>query len=93
MDAKNLYSMHALHATTERAPGGGRGAYHVRVAGKVVGHAEVIRGFAHYTGVRGSAHFGGYAVVACAGANELTPLIAALHVGLRNGRRDDLAND
>lgn len=59
-------------------------------SGRKVGHVNVIRGFGHYTGCLGSAHYGVYAVVALSGASTMDRIEEALHQGLRNGRRDDL---
>ena len=60
----------------------------VRVAddatGHVIGQADLIRGFAYYTGAHGSAHDGICAIV----AGGLDGLTSALASGLRNGRDD-----
>ena len=52
--------------------------------GRVVGQADIIRGFAYYTGAHGTAHAGVSAIV----AGGLDGLTTALASGLRNGRDD-----
>jgi hypothetical protein len=54
-----------------------------------IGIVDVVRGFAHYTGTRGSAHEGMSAVVRL-NDSTLDSFTRALAAGLRNGRRDDL---
>ena len=51
---------------------------------RVIGQADLIRGFAYYTGAHGSAHAGVSAIV----AGGLDGLTKALAGGLRNGRDD-----
>lgn len=63
--------------------GGSIGAYDDNT-GAMVGHVDIIRGFAHYTGATGSAHAGFSAVV----RNGLEGLAAGLAEGMRNGRDD-----
>lgn len=53
-------------------------------SGRKIGQADLIRGFAHYYGVHGSAHEGVTAIV----RGGLDGLTAALRDGLRNGRDD-----
>lgn len=53
-------------------------------SGHKVGQADVIRGFAHYFGAKGSAHEGVTAVV----RGGLEGLEKALAQGLRSGRND-----
>lgn len=92
--AATIRTAHAPIVTFVTAPGGGRGAYHaVCPSGRYVGYVQVIRGFAHYTGYAGNAHEGVFAVVRADSAGDLEGLRTALAGGLRNGRRDDLAND
>lgn len=52
--------------------------------GRRIGQADLIRGFAHYTGARGSAHEGVTAIV----RGGLDGLRAALREGLLSGRDD-----
>ena len=54
------------------------------VSERVIGQADLIRGFAYYVGAHGTAHEGIYAVV----AGGLDGLTKALAGGLRNGRDD-----
>lgn len=52
--------------------------------GAKIGQCDLIRGFAHYYGVKGRAHEGVTAVV----RGGLDGLTEALRVGLRSGRDD-----
>jgi hypothetical protein len=52
--------------------------------GNKIGQCDLVRGFACYTGVRGSAHQGFSAVV----AGGLEGLIRELAKGIKNGRDD-----
>lgn len=62
------------------------GAVHVydENTGRKLGQVDRIRGFAHYTGVKGGAHEGFTAVV----AGGVEALVKALAKGIRNGRDD-----
>lgn len=57
-------------------------------SGAKIGQVDVIRGFAHYYGVRGSAHEGVTAVVR-GGVDGLVKALAS-PAGLRSGRDDRL---
>ena len=62
------------------------GAFHVYTSSGVkLGQVDLIRGFAHYYGVRGGAHEGVTAVV----RDGLEGLKRALVEGLRSGRNDE----
>lgn len=89
--AATIFSAHAPAVRFERENNTEYGVYDG--SGRKVGHVSVIRGFGHYTGCLGAAHDGMYAVVALSGANSMDRIEEALRKGLRNGRRDDLAND
>lgn len=89
--AATILTAHAPAVRFEREGSADYGVYDG--SGRKVGHVNVIRGFGHYTGSMGSAHYGVYAVVALSGASTMDRIEEALRVGLRNGRRDDLAND
>ncbi len=52
--------------------------------GQLIGKAELVRGFAHYYGVRGGAHQG----FTCVIRDGLEGLRRALAGGVRNGRDD-----
>jgi hypothetical protein len=77
-----ILSAAAPHVTLSRFAG----AVHVydENTGNKIGQINVIRGFAHYIGVQGGAHEGVTAIV----AGGVEALVAALEVGLRNGRDD-----
>ena len=89
--AATILTAHAPAVRFEREGCADYGVYDG--SGRKVGHVNVIRGFGHYTGCLGSAHYGVYAVVALSGACTMDRIEEALATGLRNGRRDDLAND
>ena len=63
---------------------GGAIAVHDGNTDRKIGQVDLIRGFAHYYGVRGSAHEGLTAVV----RGGIDGLVAALREGLTNGRDD-----
>jgi hypothetical protein len=79
-----IVSATAAHIRTERLAG------NVVVldgnTGNRIGTCNLIRGFAYYYGVKGSAHAGMVAVV----SGGLPGLEKALAAGLRNGRDDSL---
>lgn len=77
-----VISAHAAHVRFTRL--GGTVAVHDDNTGARIGTADLIRGFAHYTGVKGGAHEGFSAVV----RGGLDGLRAALAIGLRNGADD-----
>jgi hypothetical protein len=79
------YSATAAHVTLARF--GGTTHVYDENTGQKIGQIDVIRGFAHYTGAKGSAHEG-MAVVVRGGVDGL---VAALHEGVRN-ERDDRVN-
>ena len=53
-------------------------------SGQLIGKAELVRGFAHYYGVRGGAHQG----FSCIIRDGLEGLRRELEKGIRNGRDD-----
>lgn len=53
-------------------------------SGQLIGKAELVRGFAHYYGVRGGAHQGFTAII----TGGLEGLRRELAKGIRNGRDD-----
>lgn len=76
------YTATARHITTVRL--GGAVHLHDENTGHTIGQADIIRGFAHYFGARGSAHEGITLVI----GGGLEGLRAALRDGVRNGRDD-----
>lgn len=77
-----VLSATAPHVTVQRFGG----ALHVydESTGQKLAQVDVIRGFSHYTGVRGGAHEGMRAVI----AGGIEVLVTELTKGLRNGRDD-----
>lgn len=77
-----VLSATAAHVTVQRFGG----AIHIfdENTGNKIGQCDLVRGFAHYTGVRGSAHQGFTAVV----RGGLEGLVQELAKGIRNGRDD-----
>lgn len=53
-------------------------------SGQLIGKVELVRGFAHYYGVRGGAHQG----FSCVIRDGIPGLERALAKGIRNGRDD-----
>lgn len=85
-----ILTAYAAEITFERS-----GATAVRVydaqLGRMIGYAEVVRGFIHYTGTPRTAHEGVTAVIASRGADWPNTLRAQLAQGVRSGR-DDRSN-
>lgn len=81
--ATKVLSATAAHVTLTQS-----GFSSVRVSdkntGQFIGQCDLVRGFAHYFGVTGSAHEGMKAVV----RGGVDGLVRALKAGLVNGRDD-----
>lgn len=77
-----VLSATAPHVTVESF-GGARHVYD-EATGQKLAQVDVIRGFSHYTGVKGGAHEGMRAVV----RGGIEVLVAELANGIRNGRDD-----
>lgn len=77
-----IISATAAHITTARLAG--QVAISDGNTGNRIGTAQVIRGFAHYVGAKGSAHEGFRAIV----IGGIEGLTKALAEGVRNGRDD-----
>jgi hypothetical protein len=77
-----VLSATAAHVTFARL--GGSIAVYDANTGNKIGQADLIHGFAHYYGVRGSAHQGFSAVI----TGGIEGLERELAKGIRNGRDD-----
>jgi diacylglycerol kinase family enzyme len=82
MKTAKVYSATAAHVTLRRL--GGQVSVHDENTGAKIGWCDVVRGFAHYHGVKGSAHEGFSAVI----RGGTDGLVRALAEGIRNGRDD-----
>lgn len=81
-NAVKVLSATAAHVTF--SPLGGSVAVADGNTGNKIGQCDLVHGFAHYYGVKGSAHEGFSAVI----RGGLDGLRAALAAGVRNGRDD-----
>jgi hypothetical protein len=77
-----VLSFTAPHVTVERF-GGALHVYDENTSQKLA-QVDVIRGFSHYTGVKGGSHEGARAVI----AGGIETLVAELAKGISNGRDD-----
>lgn len=77
-----IHSATARHITIERL--GGSLAVYDENTGHKIGQCDLIHGFAHYTGAKGSAHEGLYVVI----RDGVEGLRRALRDGVQQGRDD-----